>query len=176
MRSSLWNENWQGKPKYSKKTLRSATNFTWPWTWPPRWEVSDSLPELWHARTFCTPISQLLVFKLDGHAQWKDRRWNVDAMANYEIQAIYTVSEPVQYACDIHCPPYTPWLHYYYMCMVKSTSYETHHYALFSNLPPLHLSSIPIFPSAPCSQTPSVYIPPLFPYLPQLKRISSIVQ
>jgi hypothetical protein len=28
--SSRWNENWQGKPKYSEETCSSATNPTWP--------------------------------------------------------------------------------------------------------------------------------------------------
>jgi hypothetical protein len=34
-------------------------------------------------------------------------------------------------------------------------------YAVFSNLLSLHLSSVQIFSSTPCSQTPSVYVPPL---------------
>jgi hypothetical protein len=35
------------------------------------------------------------------------------------------------------------------------------HYTVFSNLLSLHLSSIQIFSSALCSQTPSVHVPPL---------------
>jgi hypothetical protein len=34
MWSNRWNENWQGKPKYSKKTCSSATLFTTNPTWP----------------------------------------------------------------------------------------------------------------------------------------------
>jgi hypothetical protein len=34
-------------------------------------------------------------------------------------------------------------------------------YAIFSILPSPHPSSVQISSSAPCSQTPSVYIPPL---------------
>jgi hypothetical protein len=43
--------------------------------------------------------------------------------------------------------------------MAKRTSYETLHYAVFSNLPPPYPYSVQISPSAPCSQTPSVYVP-----------------
>jgi hypothetical protein len=35
----------------------------------------------------------------------------------------------------------------------KSTSYEAPHYVVFSNLQSLHLSSVQIFYSAPCSRT-----------------------
>jgi hypothetical protein len=43
----------------------------------------------------------------------------------------------------------------------KNTNYEIPHYAVFSSLPSLHLSSVKIFSSTPCSQTPSVYVPQL---------------
>jgi hypothetical protein len=45
--------------------------------------------------------------------------------------------------------------------LAKIKSYETPHYAVLSNLPSLLLSSVQIFSSAPCSQTPSVCVPPL---------------
>jgi hypothetical protein len=45
--------------------------------------------------------------------------------------------------------------------MTKSISYEALHYVLFSNHLSLHPSSVKIFSSAPCSQTPPVYVPPL---------------
>jgi hypothetical protein len=40
-------------------------------------------------------------------------------------------------------------------------SYEALHYAVFSNLQSVHLSSVQIFSSSTCSQTPSLYVPPL---------------
>jgi hypothetical protein len=49
------------------------------------------------------------------------------------------------------------------LCLAKSTSYETPHYAAFSNLLLFHPASVQIFSSAPCSQTPSVCVPPLMP-------------
>jgi hypothetical protein len=42
----------------------------------------------------------------------------------------------------------------------KSISYEVPHHAVFSNLLSLHLSLVQVF-STPCSQTPSVCVPPL---------------
>jgi hypothetical protein len=44
---------------------------------------------------------------------------------------------------------------------LKSTSYEAHHYAVFTNHLSLHLSLVQIFFSALCSQTHSVFVPPL---------------
>jgi hypothetical protein len=44
---------------------------------------------------------------------------------------------------------------------IKSTCYEASHYAVLANLPSFHLSSVQIFSSAPCSQTPLVYVSPL---------------
>jgi hypothetical protein len=43
----------------------------------------------------------------------------------------------------------------------KGTIYEAPPYAIFPNLLSLHRSSIKIFFSAPSSQTPTVYVPPL---------------
>jgi hypothetical protein len=42
---------------------------------------------------------------------------------------------------------------------VKSTNYEAPRYAAFSTLPSLYPSLVQIF-STPCSETPSVYVPP----------------
>jgi hypothetical protein len=47
------------------------------------------------------------------------------------------------------------------LCLARSINYEAPHYAIFSNLLSCHLSSVQIFSSAPCSQTPSVYVPSL---------------
>jgi hypothetical protein len=40
-------------------------------------------------------------------------------------------------------------------------NYVAPRYAVSSNLPSLHLSSIQIFSSVPCSETPAVYVPSL---------------
>jgi hypothetical protein len=53
------------------------------------------------------------------------------------------------------------WTWSFYLYLVKSRSYETPHYEFFSNLSALHPSSAQILSSATCSETPSVYIPPL---------------
>jgi hypothetical protein len=41
----------------------------------------------------------------------------------------------------------------FWLYLIKSTSYEVPHYVIFSNLPSVHLSSIQIFSSTPCSET-----------------------
>jgi hypothetical protein len=44
--------------------------------------------------------------------------------------------------------------------LAKSARYEAPHYAVVSNLQSFHPSLVQIFSSAPCSQTPSVCVPP----------------
>jgi len=39
---------------------------------------------------------------------------------------------------------------------MKCTGYEAPHYAVFSSIPPLSLSQVQIFSSAPCPQMPSI--------------------
>jgi hypothetical protein len=62
--------------------------------------------------------------------------------------------------CYIPCPSDPPWLgHSNYTrrrVQVMNGLYEA-----FSSFLSLHCSSVPIFSSAPCTQTPSAYVPPL---------------
>jgi hypothetical protein len=45
--------------------------------------------------------------------------------------------------------------------LAESINHAAPRYAVVSTLPSLHPSSVQIFSSAPCSLTPSVYVPPL---------------
>jgi hypothetical protein len=65
------------------------------------------------------------------------------------------------HSCFMPCPSHPPCLDHSNVCLARSTSYEAPHYAISSNLPSLHLSSVQIFFSARRSQTPSVCVPPL---------------
>jgi hypothetical protein len=57
-------------------------------------------------------------------------------------------------------PPHPPRL-YNSNYLAKSTNYKAPRYAAFSTLPSLHPSLVQILSSTPCSQTHSVYVPPL---------------
>jgi hypothetical protein len=62
----------------------------------------------------------------------------------------------------LHAPPISSsstWLFSLYLA--KSANDEASPYAAFSILLSLHSSKVQIASSAPCSQTPSVYVPPL---------------
>jgi hypothetical protein len=61
----------------------------------------------------------------------------------------------IRATCPAHYPP---WLDHPDCTWRKSISYEAH-YADFFNLLSLHLTSVQIVSSAPCSQTPLVYVP-----------------
>jgi hypothetical protein len=62
MWSSRWNENWQGKLKYSEKTCPSATTSSRNPTWPDQVSNPGRLggkpttkpPEIWHGHKVCT--------------------------------------------------------------------------------------------------------------------------
>jgi hypothetical protein len=66
------------------------------------------------------------------------------------------------HSCYMPCPSHPPWLHHsiYTWRIAGPINYEAH-YVDFCSLLALHLSSVQIFSSAPCSQIPSVYVPPL---------------
>jgi hypothetical protein len=58
------------------------------------------------------------------------------------------------HSCYVPWPPHPPWLDH---SVGKRTSYEAPHYAVFSNLTSLHLSSVLIFSSATW-RTRSLYV------------------
>jgi hypothetical protein len=58
-------------------------------------------------------------------------------------------------------PSHPPRLDYSNYTLAKSTNHEAPCYEMFPILPSPHPSSVQISSSAPCSQTPSDYVPPL---------------
>jgi hypothetical protein len=58
-------------------------------------------------------------------------------------------------------PISSSWTSSFYLYLARNTGYEAPHYAVSSKLLSLHLSSVQILSTSPCSQTPSVYVPPL---------------
>jgi hypothetical protein len=86
--SSRWNENWQGKQKYSEKTCPTATLPTTEPTWPdldsypgpPQWEAGDKPPELGGRTTYRTLSPKSTPFQI-GIDWWSHlrkvprRRW-----------------------------------------------------------------------------------------------------
>jgi hypothetical protein len=65
------------------------------------------------------------------------------------------------FPCVIHALPIPSFLtSSFQLYLMKSTSYEAHHYAFFSNLLLSHSSWVKIFSAAPCSRTSLVYVLP----------------
>jgi hypothetical protein len=67
-------------------------------------------------------------------------------------------------SCYIPCSSHSPWLRHSNYTW-KRVHVMKHYFSVFSNLLSLHLSSVQIFFSTPCSHTPSVYIPPLIQFI-----------
>jgi hypothetical protein len=72
---------------------------------------------------------------------------------------IFLYSFHLSHAYYMSSPSHSPWCdHSYNMWW---SAYETSRYTLFSSLPPFPPSKVQIFFSAPCFQTPSIYVLPL---------------
>jgi hypothetical protein len=97
--SSRWNENWQGKPKYSEKTFPSATLSTTNPTWPDLGSNRGSrggkpVTNRLSCGTWCTTTKQCFVYYLktllvanlysgewyDSLMNWKEAVTNRDSM------------------------------------------------------------------------------------------------
>jgi hypothetical protein len=78
--------------------------------------------------------------------------------SDYPTKILYAFFFPMR-ATALPISSSSTWLFWLYL--VKSIVYEAPPYAVFSNFILFYPSSVHIFSSAPCSQTPSVYVPPL---------------
>jgi hypothetical protein len=88
--------------------------------------------------------------------------WSTLLALSFWLSRQYPICIPLfPHSCDMPCPSHPSWLDNSNYTWAKTTSYEPPRYAVFSKLPPLHLSSVQIFSSALRSRTPSVYVPPL---------------
>jgi hypothetical protein len=73
----------------------------------------------------------------------------------FPTKTLYAFFSP---SCVLHALPTSSFLAWSF-CLAKSVSYEAPRYVVYSNLLLFHPSSVQIFPSAPFSQTPPVYVP-----------------
>ncbi|PNF41439.1 hypothetical protein B7P43_G13779 [Cryptotermes secundus] len=80
----------------------------------------------------------------DKKVTWRFRKETIEAKAFRTFITIYSLFKSERLSANIKLTIAT-------------------HYAVFFNLLSLHSSSVQIFSSAPCSQTHSIYIPPLMP-------------
>jgi hypothetical protein len=136
-------------------TRRFIVVFTTALQWSLSWDRSiQSLP--------IHPISLRSTLILPSHLRLG--RSSGLFPSTYHIKTLYAL---LFSPCVLHEPHIScSFTRTFLVSLAKSTIYEAPHYAVFSNLLLLHLSSVQIFFSAPCSQTPSVNV---FPTQKKLK-------
>jgi hypothetical protein len=83
--------------------------------------------------------------------------WSLSFRISHQNRICNTL---LSYMCYIRCPSHSPWPAHSNFTW-RRVQVKKDLYAVFSNLPSLYHSSVQIFSSAPCSQTPAAYVPPL---------------
>jgi hypothetical protein len=92
-----WNEEWQGKPKYSKKTCPSATLFTTNPTWPD----PGSNPGRRGGKPATNRLRVFLLARTDMRC-WRDGRSSTEATRRQQIERCRNINQGLSAVCGWH--------------------------------------------------------------------------